>query len=156
MATVRVQSADFDIGAETRGLTEGRADIGAIGSLLGTVRDIAGGRRITAMTLEHYPGMTERAIEAIITEAKTRWNIFDATVIHRVGALQPRDRIVLVAVCGGHRGESFAACEFIMDFLKTRAPFWKKEVTPQGERWVDAKTSDDAAAARWAEGKDRT
>ena len=154
--SVRVQEADFDVSAEIDALCAGRADVGAVATFIGLVRDVNDGASVGGMTLEHYPGMTERAIEAIITEAKTRWNIFDATVIHRVGALQPRDRIVLVAVCGGHRGESFAACEFIMDFLKTRAPFWKKEVTPQGERWVDAKTSDDAAAARWAEGKDRT
>ena len=152
---VRVQEADFDVSTEIDALCAGRADVGAVATFVGLVRDVNDGSSVGGMTLEHYPGMTEKAIEAIITEAKTRWNIFDVTVIHRVGALQPRDRIVLVAVCGGHRGESFAACEFIMDFLKTRAPFWKKEVTPQGERWVDAKTSDDAAAARWAEGKDK-
>ena len=152
---VRVQEADFDVSAEINALCAGRADVGAVATFVGLVRDINDGASVGGMTLEHYPGMTERAIEAIIAEAKTRWNIFDATVIHRVGTLQPRDRIVLVAVCGGHRGESFAACEFIMDFLKTRAPFWKKEVTPQGERWVDAKTSDDAAAARWVESKDK-
>jgi len=150
-----VQEADFDVSAELDALCAGRADVGAVATFVGLVRDVNDGTSVGGMTLEHYPGMTERAIEVIIAEAKTRWNIFDATVIHRVGALQPRDRIVLVAVCGGHRGESFAACEFIMDFLKTRAPFWKKEVTPQGERWVDAKISDDAAAARWAESKDK-
>lgn len=149
---VRVQEADFDVSAEIDALCAGRADVGAVATFVGLVRDINDGSSVGGMTLEHYPGMTERAILAIITEAKARWNIFDATVIHRVGTLQPRDRIVLVAVCGGHRGESFAACEFIMDFLKTRAPFWKKEVTPQGERWVDAKSSDDAAAARWVDG----
>ena len=152
---VRVQEADFDVSTEIDALCAGRADVGAVATFVGLVRDVNDGSSVGGMTLEHYPGMTEKAIEAIITEAKTRWNIFEVTVIHRVGALQPRDRIVLVAVCGGHRGESFAACEFIMDFLKTRAPFWKKEVTPQGERWVDAKTSDDAAAARWAEAKDK-
>ncbi len=150
---VRVQEADFDVSAEIDALCAGRADVGAVATFVGLVRDINDGASVGGMTLEHYPGMTERAILAIITEAKARWNIFDATVIHRVGTLQPRDRIVLVAVCGGHRGESFAACEFIMDFLKTRAPFWKKEVTPQGERWVDAKSSDDAAAARWVDGQ---
>ena len=102
------------------------------------------------MTLEHYPGMTEKSIEAIIGEAQSRWKFFDALVIHRIGTLQPRDQIVLVAVTGSHRGEAFAACEFIMDYLKTRAPFWKKEETPQGARWVDARQSDDVAAARWA------
>ena len=150
---VRVQEADFDVSAELDALCTGRADVGAVATFVGLVRDVNDGTSVGGMTLEHYPGMTERAIEVIIAEAKTRWNIFDATVIHRVGALKPRDRIVLVAVCGGHRGESFAACEFIMDFLKTRAPFWKKEVTPQGERWVDAKNSDDVAAARWDDGK---
>jgi molybdopterin synthase catalytic subunit len=153
--SVRVQESDFDVSAEIDALCAGRADVGAVATFIGLVRDVNDGASVGGMTLEHYPGMTERAIEAIIDEAKTRWNIFDVTVIHRVGALQPRDRIVLVAVCGGHRGESFAACEFIMDFLKTRAPFWKKEVTPQGERWVEAKISDDVAAARWDEGKDR-
>ena len=150
---VRVQEADFDVSAELDALCLGRADVGAVATFVGLVRDVNDGTSVGGMTLEHYPGMTERAIEVIIAEAKTRWNIFDATVIHRVGALKPRDRIVLVAVCGGHRGESFGACEFIMDFLKTRAPFWKKEVTPQGERWVEAKTSDDVAAARWDDGQ---
>ena len=150
---IAVQSEDFDLNFELARMRESRQDIGALVSFVGLVRDLNDGESVSQLTWEHYPGMTERAIEAIITEAKTRWNIFDATVIHRVGALKPRDRIVLVAVCGGHRGESFAACEFIMDFLKTRAPFWKKEVTPQGERWVDAKNSDDVAAARRDDGK---
>jgi molybdopterin synthase catalytic subunit len=126
-----------------------RADVGAIASFVGVVRDNNDGSRVGAMTLEHYPGMTEKSIQAIIEEAKTRWKIFDAIVIHRIGELLPRDQIVLVAVSGSHRGEAFAACEFIMDFLKTRAPFWKKEQTPEGSRWVDARVSDDAAAARW-------
>lgn len=147
---VRVQAEDFDLGAELAGLRAARADVGAIASFVGVVRDNNDGASVGAMTLEHYPGMTEKSIEAIIGEAQSRWKIFDALVIHRVGTLQPRDQIVMVAVTGSHRGEAFAACEFIMDYLKTQAPFWKKEQTPQGERWVDARQSDDAAAARWA------
>ena len=156
--TVRIQEADFDVSTEIDALCAGRADIGAVATFVGLVRDVNAGAdgqstQVGGMTLEHYPGMTERAIEAIVAEAKARWNLFDATVIHRIGTLRPRDRIVLVAVSGGHRGEAFAGCEFIMDFLKTRAPFWKKERTPDGERWVDARASDDAAAARWADEK---
>ena len=125
------------------------ARIGAVASFLGLVRDLNDGASVSAMTLEHYPGMTEKALEAIVAEAKQRWNIYDALVIHRVGPLKPCDQIVLVAVSSAHRGEAFAACEFIMDYLKTRAPFWKKEDTPDGGRWVDARDSDDSAAARW-------
>ena len=147
---VRVQEQDFDAGAEMSRLRASRADVGAVASFVGVVRDSNDGASVGSMTLEHYPGMTEKSIQAIIDQAKERWKIFDALVIHRVGELKPRDQIVLVAVTGSHRGEAFAACEFIMDFLKTRAPFWKKEQTPQGARWVDARVSDDAAAARWS------
>jgi molybdopterin synthase catalytic subunit len=146
---VRVQAEDFDVGAELMALRAARADVGAVASFVGLVRDNNEGASVGAMTLEHYPGMTERSIQAIVDEAKTRWKIFEVLVIHRVGQLKPRDQIVLVAVAGSHRGEAFAACEFIMDYLKTRAPFWKKEQTPDGERWVDARVSDDTAAARW-------
>src|SRR5581483_2949024 len=116
----------------------------------GTVRELNDARAVTTMTLEHYPGMTEKALEAIVAEARERWDIYDALVIHRVGELKPMDQIVLVAITSAHRGEAFAACQFIMDYLKTRAPFWKKEQTPQGARWVDARASDDEAAQRWA------
>lgn len=149
--TVRVQTEDFDIGAEIAALRENRPQVGAVASFVGVVRDLNEGDRVNTMTLEHYPGMTEKALASIVDEAKARWDIIDATVIHRVGELQPLDQIVLVVVAGAHRGEAFAACEFIMDYLKTRAPFWKKEQTPQGERWVDARDSDDKAAQRWIE-----
>jgi len=149
MAIVRVQEADFDVGRELDALTAGRRDVGALASFVGLVRDANDGLGVAAMTLEHYPGMTEKALEAICAEAAARWDILDTLVIHRVGALRPGDRIVLVGVAGAHRGDAFAACEFIMDFLKTRAPFWKKETTPEGERWVEARSSDDAAADRW-------
>ena len=146
---VRVQEADFDVGAELAALRAQDARVGALASFLGLVRDINYGARVAGMTLEHYPGMTEKALEAIVTEAKGRWGIYEALVIHRVGPLKPCDQIVLVAVTSAHRGEAFAACEFIMDYLKTRAPFWKKEETPDGGRWVDARETDDSAAARW-------
>ena len=157
---VRVQTADFDLGEEVRQLRAAQgaraAQIGAIATFVGTVRDVNESQgvaaSVSAMTLEHYPGMTERALEAIVAEARGRWNILDALVVHRVGPLMPQDQIVLVATVGGHRGEAFAACEFIMDYLKTRAPFWKKERTPEGERWVDARSSDDAAADKWGSG----
>ena len=122
---------------------------GALVSFVGQVRDINDGDSIKTLTLEHYPAMTEKALEAIEAEAKTRWDVIDTLIIHRVGTLKPTDQIVLVAVTSAHRGEAFKACEFIMDYLKTSAPFWKKETTSQGERWVDAKLSDDAAKARW-------
>ena len=147
--TVRVQAADFDVGAELTALRAGDARVGALASFVGLVRDINDGARVAGMTLEHYPGMTEKALEAIVAEAKGRWDIYDALVIHRVGPLAPCDQIVLVAVTSAHRGEAFAACEFIMDYLKTRAPFWKKEATPDGGRWVDARETDDSAALRW-------
>jgi molybdopterin synthase catalytic subunit len=146
---IRVQTEPFELGAEVDAMRQGRTDIGAIASFLGLARDLNEGSGVQAMTLEHYPGMTEKALAALIEEANARWTLLDVTVIHRVGRLLPGDPIVLVVVAGQHRGEAFAACEFIMDYLKTRAPFWKKEETPQGERWVDARASDDAVAARW-------
>lgn len=151
--TVRVQEADFDTGAELAALRAGDLRVGALASFVGLVRDMNEGAGVAEMTLEHYPGMTEKALEKIVAEAKARWDIYGTLVIHRVGRLLPGDQIVLVAVSGAHRGEAFAACEFIMDFLKTRAPFWKREATPAGSRWVDARDSDDDAAARWQEGK---
>ena len=149
MARVRVQQEDFDAGREVDSLTAGRVDVGAVASFVGLVRDANDGHAIRGMTLEHYPGMTEKALEEICAEAHSRWDLLDTLVIHRVGALKPGDRIVLVGVASGHRGEAFAACEFIMDYLKTRAPFWKREDTPQGARWVEARSSDDQAADRW-------
>lgn len=146
---VRVQAEDFDTGAEINRMRQSRKDVGAVVSFVGQVRDINDGSNVTAMMLEHYPGMTEKALEDIVTQAKQRWDIFDALIIHRVGTLKPSDQIVLVVVNGAHRGEAFAACEFIMDYLKTEAPFWKKEQTPVGERWVEARTSDDTARNRW-------
>ncbi len=147
--SVRVQEADFDLNTELTALRAGDARIGALASFVGLVRDINDGAGVSEMTLEHYPGMTEKALEAIVAVAKARWDLYGALVIHRVGPLKPCDQIVLVAVTGAHRGEAFAACEFIMDYLKTRAPFWKHETTPDGTRWVDARESDDSAAARW-------
>jgi len=147
--SVSVQTEDFDIAAETATLTRGNPKIGAVASFVGLVRDINDGAGVAEMTLEHYPGMTEKALEAIVEEAGERWDIIAVRVIHRYGPLKPGDNIVLVIVAGAHRGEAFAACEYIMDYLKTRAPFWKKEKTPEGERWVDARESDDHAAARW-------
>ena len=153
---VRVQEAAFDIGAEIDALRAGDPRIGAIATFVGTVRDANDGASVATMTLEHYPGMTERALADIVAEVKGRFDIVDALVVHRVGRLVPGDAIVLVAVTGAHRGDAFAACEFVMDYLKTRAPFWKKEATPDGERWVDARASDDAAAERWRDdGADR-
>lgn len=149
--TVRVQAEDFDTGQELNKLRLTNPSIGALVSFVGQVRDVNDGDAIKTLTLEHYPEMTERALIAIENEAKTRWNVIDSLIIHRVGTLRPLDQIVLVAVAGAHRGEAFNACEFIMDYLKTSAPFWKKEATSQGERWVEAKISDDAAKARWTE-----
>jgi len=146
---VRVQEADFDVGRELETLAGGRKDIGAIASFVGLVRGENDGDAIAGMTLEHYPGMTEKALESICDEAHARWRLLDTLVIHRVGRLVPGDRIVLVAVASAHRGDAFAACEFIMDYLKTRAPFWKREETPAGSRWVEARDSDDSAAQRW-------
>jgi molybdopterin synthase catalytic subunit len=147
--SVRVQREDFDVGAEVRNLTAGRTDIGAIVTFTGVVREENDGRPLRAMTLEHYPGMTEKAIEEIVGQAKGRWSLYDALVIHRVGRLRPTDQIVLVVVTSAHRGDAFAACEFIMDYLKTRAPFWKKEQAGGGARWVEARATDDIAAERW-------
>lgn len=147
---VRVQTEDFDIGAEILALKRGNPKIGAIASFIGLVRDVNEGDAVSEMTLEHYPGMSEKALEAIVTETKQRWDILDAMVIHRVGTLKPADQIVLVVVSSAHRGNAFAACEFIMDYLKTRAPFWKKESTSAGSRWVEARASDDKAAEKWA------
>jgi molybdopterin synthase catalytic subunit len=147
--SVRVQSADFDLTSEVAALRAGDARVGAIAAFVGTVRDVNADAAVVAMTLEHYPGMTEKALADIEAEARARWPLFDVLVIHRVGELRPLDQIVLVAVTAAHRGEAFAACEFIIDYLKTRAPFWKKEATPDGARWVDARASDDEAARRW-------
>jgi len=147
--TVRIQTADFDVGAEIARLRSDNPKIGAVASFVGVVRDVNDGDPVAEMRLEHYPGMTERSIEAIIAQARGRWQVMDALVVHRVGTLKPTDQIVLVVVTSGHRGDAFAACEFIMDYLKTQAPFWKKEVTAKGERWVDARASDDVAAERW-------
>ena len=154
---VSVQEADFDVGAETEALAAGRPEVGAVASFVGYVRadklagESAEDQAVSAMTLEHYPGMTEKSLEAIVAEAESRWSLLGVRVIHRFGRLVPGDRIVFVGVAGSHRGEAFAACEFIMDYLKTRAPFWKKEDTPEGGRWVDAREADDSAAARWAD-----
>ena len=150
---VRVQQADFDVAAEIAAMRAGKPGIGAVASFIGICRDMNEGDSVSTMTLEHYPGMTEKALDAIVDEAHGRWDIFGVRVIHRVGRLLPGDRIVLVAVASAHRGEAFAACEFIMDYLKTRAPFWKKEETPDGGRWVDARESDDHAAQRWQAGE---
>lgn len=148
---VRVQTADFDLSTEVAQLRLSNPRVGAVVSFVGTVRDLNEGAAVSEMELEHYPAMTERALEQIVEQAKARWPIFDALVIHRVGPMLPREQIVLVAVTSPHRGEAFAACEFIMDYLKTQAPFWKKEQTPQGARWVDARESDDTALAKWSQ-----
>lgn len=147
--TVRVQTEDFDISREIASLRSGNPRIGAIASFIGVVRDLNDGDKVAEMTLEHYPGMTEKSVEDIITQARGRWQVMDALVIHRIGTLKPLDQIVLVVVSSAHRGDAFSACEFIMDYLKTRAPFWKKEQTGSGARWVDARATDDAAAERW-------
>ena len=148
-ARVCIQVADFDVAQEIAELRAADARVGAVCSFIGTVRDRNDGVSVSTMELEHYPGMTEKAIEAMIDEAHQRFDIRGARVVHRVGLLQPTDQIVLVAVSSAHRGQSFQACEFLMDYLKTQAPFWKKEQTPQGAQWVDARVSDDAALARW-------
>ena len=150
MATIRIQKEDFDIGRELANIRAGNPKIGAIASFVGLVRDLNDDSRVTSMTLEHYPGMTEKALQAIADEARTRWQILDYAIVHRVGALRPTDQIVLVIIASGHRGNAFAACEFIMDYLKTRAPLWKKEQTQEGERWVEARDSDNGAASRWS------
>ena len=149
MSRVRVQAEDFDVSRELAELRAGNPRIGAVAAFVGLVRDLSEGAEVSGMFLEHYAGMTERALEDIVAEASRRWDIYDLRVIHRIGDLAPRDQIVLVAVASAHRGEAFAACEFVMDYLKTRAPFWKREQTPDGARWVEARESDDQAAARW-------
>jgi molybdopterin synthase catalytic subunit len=146
---IRIQEHDFDVSAEIAALRKGDPRVGAVVSFLGTVRDRNDGSHVNGMTLEHYPGMTEKALQEILEQAKARWDIFQTLVIHRIGPLLPEDQIVLVVVTSAHRGEAFAACEFIMDYLKTAAPFWKKEETSEGTRWVDARVTDDAALARW-------
>ncbi|MGZ5817493.1 MAG: molybdopterin synthase catalytic subunit MoaE [Burkholderiaceae bacterium] len=149
---IRIQTEDFDLGTEVAQLRATNPQVGAVVSFIGTVRDMNDGSSVAEMELEHYPGMTEKALDEIVVQAKTRWNIFEALIIHRVGALKPLDQIVLVAVTSAHRGEAFSACEFIIDYLKTQAPFWKKETTPQGARWVDARATDDAALDKWGIG----
>ena len=150
--TVRVQTADFDAGFELNQLRLMRSDTGAVVSFIGQVRDLNEGDNVSSLTLEHYPEMTEKALQDIIAKAKSNWNIFDALIIHRVGTLKPTEQIVLVAVTSAHRGEAFKACEFMMDYLKTEAPFWKKEKGVFGERWIEAKTTDDDAKLRWTAG----
>jgi molybdopterin synthase catalytic subunit len=146
---VRVQVEDFDAGLEMARLRADDARVGAVATFVGTVRDVNDAAQVSTLTLEHYPGMTERALEAIVAQARERFDIYDALVVHRVGELKPTDQIVLVVVTSAHRGDAFDACRFLMDYLKTRAPFWKKEQTPDGARWVDARASDEDAAARW-------
>ena len=148
-ARVSIRHEDFDLGAEVAALREGDGGVGAVAAFVGTVRDRSDGRSVASMELEHYPGMTEAAIEAMIDQAFARFDIRAARVVHRIGELAARDQIVLVAVASAHRGEAFQACEFLMDYLKTNAPFWKKEGTHAGARWVDARVADDAALARW-------
>ncbi len=147
---IRIQEADFDLTTEVKVLRKDDPRVGAVVTFVGTVRDLNDGSQVQGMTLEHYPGMTEKSLEEIIVQARTRWDLYKTLVIHRVGPLLPEDQIVLVAVTSAHRGEAFAACEFIMDYLKTAAPFWKKEETPEGSKWVDARVTDDAAMARWS------
>jgi molybdopterin synthase catalytic subunit len=147
--TILVQEADFDPGVEMAALSAGRTDVGAVACFVGLVRDIAGGAAVTAMTLEHYPGMTERQLEEIEAEARSRWPLQEVRILHRHGRLLPGDRIMFCGVASAHRGAAFEACAFLMDWLKTKAPFWKREETPEGERWVEAKAEDDDAASRW-------
>ena len=146
---IRIQENDFDLSAEIAALRKGDPRVGAAVSFLGTVRDMNDGSQVKGMTLEHYPGMTEKALQEILDQAKVRWDIYQTLVIHRVGPLLPEDQIVLVAVTSAHRGEAFYACEFIMDYLKTAAPFWKKEDTSEGARWVDARVVDEEALSKW-------
>lgn len=147
--TVRVQLEDFDVGNEIKGLQTARQGVGAVVSFVGYVRDLNENAVISQLTIEHYPKMTEKALDNIIQQAKSRWAIFDTLVIHRIGTLRPTEQIVLVAVSSAHRGEAFKACEFIMDYLKTGAPFWKKETSSKGEYWVEAKDSDELAREKW-------
>jgi molybdopterin synthase catalytic subunit len=150
---VRVQAEDFDISSEIRALRAGRSDVGAVASFIGVMRDFNEGSGVTELTLEHYPGMTEKSLQQIVDEAHGRWRLQDALVVHRVGRMRPADQIVLVVALSAHREEALAACAFIMDYLKTRAPFWKKERTTAGERWVESRASDDQAAGRWLDGE---
>ena len=149
VARVSIQAQDFDLADEIAALRKNDKRVGAVCSFIGTVRDRNDGLSVQSMELEHYPGMTRKAIEAMIDEAMARFDIFGARIVHRVGLLQPLDQVVMVAVTSAHRGQSFQACEFLMDYLKTQAPFWKKEETSEGSRWVDARISDDAALAKW-------
>lgn len=146
---VRVQREDFDVGAEVARLRGADPRVGAVACFVGVARDVNDGARVATLTLEHYPGMTEKALEGICAQARSRWDLIDVLVVHRVGELQPTDQIVLVVVTSAHRGDAFAACEFVMDYLKTEAPFWKRETTPGGARWVEARDSDEAARSRW-------
>ena len=146
---VEIRTADFDLGAEVAALRAGDGGVGAVCAFVGTVRDRNDGAAVASLELEHYPGMTEAAIEAMVDEAERRFDIRAARVVHRVGVLAPTAQIVLVAVTASHRGQAFQACEFLMDYLKTQAPFWKKEAGPEGVRWVDARVTDDAALERW-------
>jgi molybdopterin synthase catalytic subunit len=148
---VRVQREDFDAGAEIARLRAADPKIGAVAAFIGVARDVNDGETVGTLALEHYPGMTEKALEEICAQARERWKVADVLVVHRVGELQPTDQIVLVVVTSSHRGEAFAACEFVMDYLKTEAPFWKRETTAGGARWVEARDSDDHARARWKE-----
>ncbi|HSW07710.1 molybdenum cofactor biosynthesis protein MoaE [Aquabacterium sp.] len=149
MSRVSIQAADFDLSTEVAALRATDLGVGAVASFIGTVRDRNDGAGVSAMELEHYPGMTEAAIETMIDDACCRFALRAVRVIHRVGLLQPGEQIVLVAVSSAHRADAFQGCEFLMDYLKTQAPFWKKETTPEGARWVDARVADDAALARW-------
>jgi len=149
---VRVQESDFDISAEIAALRAGSPAVGAVASFIGVMRDFNDGSGVSELTLEHYPGMTEKALQQIVDEAHGRWELIDALVVHRVGRMRPTDQIVLVITLSAHREAALAACAFIMDYLKTRAPFWKKERTPAGERWVESRSSDDDAAGRWRQG----
>ena len=149
--TVRVQTEDFDTGAEISALRRGDAKIGAVAAFIGLVRDVNEGSKVNSMTLEHYPGMTERSLERIVLDAKSRFKVEHVLVVHRVGELLPTDQIVLVVTAGGHRGDVFSACEYIMDYLKTEAPFWKREASMEGARWVASRQSDEEAAVRWTE-----
>ena len=146
---VRVQVEDFDVGAEIAAMRLANPRIGAVVSFVGQVRDMNDGVNVQTLTLEHYPEMTEKSLQAIELQAKKNWDVVDSLIVHRVGTLTPLDQIVLVVVASAHRGDAFKACEFMMDYLKTQAPFWKKETGSQGERWIDAKATDDAAAKRW-------
>ncbi len=148
---IRVQENDFDAGAEIRALTEGRTNIGGVASFIGLVRDIAGGEEVSAMTLEHYPGMTEKILGQLETEARERWPLDDVLVVHRYGRMTPGEQIVLVVTASAHREAALQSCQFLIDRLKTGAPFWKEEETPDGARWVDAREEDDRAAERWVE-----